>query len=144
MDQDEDEENGDDASAEDEIYEICETLYEESAQCNARLPYSNYYQYEDGEWDGTVNPVTCAFMEAVQKNNIDKYGYVHVSKNKYYGKYVNIVNNDVLPQGYYLSDGQFLWIVGGIVGALSLIIYGFAFKPKQESIQTKLLKKSLV
>ena len=134
------------AEEEEEIYEICENLYEEAAKCNKFLPYTSYYEYdeEDGEWEQTMNPMVCGFMEAVQKGNIDKYGYVHLSRNHWYGKYVNKVNNDILPEGYWLSDAQFIGIVGGLVVCLALIIYGIAFKPYQETVETKELKANLV
>ena len=146
--QDKDEKNGDGEEEEEEIInEVCESLYEESAKCNAFLPYtSSYYdnEEEDGDWEASKNPIICSFIETVQKKNIDKYGYVHFSKNRYYGKYVNIFNNDVLPEGYNISDGVFLGIVGGMVAFIALIVYSFTFNPYKESPETKELKTQLV
>ncbi len=160
MDQDKYEElqNADDAQENgDEIYDICETLYEDSAKCNAFLPkptdnenayyyqngyYQNAYYDYDEEWEQTKNPTACAYMEAVQKGNIDKYGFVHLSNNQYFKKYINKINNDILPGGYYINDYQFFAILGATIFCLTLFIYGLS-KPRK-IVHNKELKATLV
>lgn len=149
--------NKDDDAEDDEdgIYDICQNMYEESAKCNAFLPKpaaeenenqyyqknADYYEYDE-EWEQTKNPFACAFMEAVQKGNIDKYGIVHLSKNAYFKDYINKVNNDYLPEGYYLTDNQFFAIVGATIFCFALAIYGI-MKPNK-TVQNTELKASLV
>ena len=130
-------ENADD----DELYDNCEQMYEEAAKCNVNLPYTS--NGNDDEWAETQDATTCAFLEAVQKGNIDKHGYVHLSFNKYLSKYINKFNNDYLPETMYLTDLQFIGILTGSVLLVVAAVYGVAFK-KQDSVETKELKASLV
>lgn len=145
----EQQEKDDDEEEEDELYEICEQLYEDSAKCNAQLPYQSkvYYGEDDevdAEWYETQDATTCSFLEAVQKGNIDKYGFVHLSFNKYLSKYINKFNNDYLPEQMYVTDGQFFAIVSLSILLVAAVVYGVAFKPRKESVQTIELKTNLV
>jgi len=160
--------NRDDDAEDDEdgIYDICQNMYEESAKCNVFLPepakedeevqgyYKNGYYYKqqnayyggddkEEEWDETKNPFACAFMEAVQKGNIDKYGIVHLSRNTYFKDYINKVNNDFLPEGYYLTDNQFFAIIGATIFCTALAIYGL-MKPNNKTVHNTELKTTLV
>jgi hypothetical protein len=122
---------------------MCEELLEESAQCNVNLPfYGNGTDGEDTD-EGTDEATTCNLIKAVQRGNIDKYGFVHLSKNKYFSDYINTVNNDYLPDGYFLSDGQFFGIVAACIVGTAFVIYSVGFKP-QRSVETKELTANLV
>ena len=59
---------------------MCEQLYEDSLQCNENIPF-NYTAYYDDEgvveeWEESMNNVTCAFLESVQKGEVDNYTVV--------------------------------------------------------------------
>ena len=64
--------NGDGSrDEEEEINEMCEQMYENSLKCNEKIPF-NYTAYYDEEgvveeWEESMNNVTCAFLESVQK-----------------------------------------------------------------------------
>jgi hypothetical protein len=122
------------------MYEICEELYEDSVKCNERIPYTSYYY--DEEWEQTKNRKTCAFMEAIQKGNIDKYGYVHLSRNYFFSGLFNKVNNDVLPQGYYLTDNQFFFVFFASLVCIGLAVQGHRNRTK--IVNNKELKTTLV
>jgi len=145
----------DDQEDEDEIYDICEVLYEDSAKCNKFLPepaaenengyyqyYQKYYGYDE-DWEQTKNPTSCAYMEAFQKNNIDKYGFVHLSYNQYFKYFINKMNNDILPAGYFITDKQFFAIIGATIFCLAVMVYGCT-KPKRKIVFNKELKATLV
>jgi hypothetical protein len=118
-------------------------MYEDSAKCNAFIPHTTTY-YDEEEWSETKDVTTCAFLEAVSKGNIDKYGFVHLSKNSFFGEYINKVNNDFLPEGYYLTDSQFFAVVLASIGCLGLAAYGMYTKQAEPTISGTDLKATLV
>lgn len=52
---------------EDESFEVCENLVDNSLQCNAKLDTNNQYNQ---------NSATCDMIDSFQKGNIDASGYL--------------------------------------------------------------------
>jgi hypothetical protein len=59
---------------------ICQTMYEDSVQCNAFIPHITT-DYDEEEWVEAKDVTASVFLESVQKGSIDKYVFIHQSKN---------------------------------------------------------------
>ena len=94
-------------------------MYEEATKCNANLGYNG----EDEDWEQTTDSTTCSFINAVQKGNIDKYGFVQISTHEYFSGTINGFNNNVLPEGFYLSDNQFFLLLTCSVMSIAFALY---------------------
>jgi len=126
---------GENENEENESYEICENLYEQSAKCDMYLPIQKEEEDENEEDD---EKTTCTFIEAVSRGYIDNYGNVKLSS-KY--DFFNTLNNEYLPDGVDLTDNQFIGIIAGTLACVALTIYGIKMRP---NIQGNDLKTNLV
>lgn len=160
--------NDDEEEDEDELLEICEKIYEDSLKCNENLQlnvtaYLNENGYYDEqvfeEWNETITEKACAFLEAVQKGEIDSNGYASTSKyyeenksvwssdywNNKKNDFTDSVNNNYMPSGYTLSTTQMTVLIMLFFGSVVFLLYSILFKPnrkEQHNMKVSLVKNS--
>merc|ERR1712113_815608 len=155
----------DDEGEEDELLEICERLYEDSLKCNENLElnvtaYMNENGYYDEqifeEWNETITEKACALLEAVQKGEVDSYGYPSTSKyysngasvwsstywNNKKNDFTDTVNDKYMPSGYTLSSSHMTVLIVLFFCSIIALIYSLLFKPTR--VEQHNLKVGLV
>jgi hypothetical protein len=96
---------------------------------------------------------SCAYIEAVQMGEVDKYGYVSTSKyykrnsDNYWNQktedFTNQINNKYMPRNYTLTQDQVTAVLVLFFCGLLYGIYACFFKPRTEvrtDLNVKLMK----
>jgi hypothetical protein len=108
---------------ENDITELCEVMYEQSAKCNVNLPDALEASYMYGN-QSSNQELACSFIENVVKGVYDQYGYVKLNESNSIAKIAKMFSNfssDAPP-----SIGQIFAVVAlGAGCAILLVTIGF-------------------
>ena len=107
-----------------DITELCEMLYQQSAKCNVNLPDALEASYVSGNQYANED-LACSFIENVVKGAYDQYGYVKLDESNVMDNIAGLFKNNYSSTAPP-SIGQIFAIVAlGAACAIMLITIGF-------------------
>ena len=107
-----------------DITELCEMLYQQSAKCNVNLPDALEASYVSGNQYANED-LACSFIENVVKGAYDQYGYVKLDESNMMDNIAGLFKNNYSSTAPP-SIGQIFAIVAlGAACAIMLITIGF-------------------